>query len=173
MGKDDVRRCYEMLELPADASPAEVRKAYLFLKKLYSTESIVTIPLEEELPPEARRQMREGIEEAYRRLAPGAVLAAPAGEKRPVPPLDDGVAVTGLLLREIRERLGIGLRDLALATHIQVQYLDDIEKENFVALPVYVYTRGYVASYASQLGLDPARVTADYMSRFAAARQDG
>jgi hypothetical protein len=163
--------CHEILELGAAATPAEVRKAYLFLKDLYSTESIVTIPLEDELSPEAQRQIVERIEEAYRQLT-GTERAAPAGEKRPPLRIESDVAFTGPLLRQLREQLGIDLRELARATHIQGQYLDDIEKENFTALPVYVYTRGYVANYASHLGLDPARVTADYMRRFAAARRD-
>ena len=172
MERDERSKSYEILELGTGASPADVRKAYLFLKHLYSTESIVTIPLEDELSPEAQRQIVERIEEAYRRLAAGAEGAAPAGEKRLQTRIDADAVFTGPLLRQLREQLGIDLRELALATHIQTQYLDDIEKENFAALPVYVYTRGYVANYARHLGLDPARVTADYMSRFNASCRD-
>lgn len=172
MGQDDCRKSYEILELGADASPADVRKAYLFLKNLYSTESIVTIPLENELSLEGKRQIIDQIEEAYQRLAEVADQhPVPVWEKREPPSIDSNVAFTGPLLRQIREQLDIELRDLALTTHIQAQYLEDIEKENFKALPVYVYTRGYVANYAKYLGLDPQKVTADYMSRFAASRR--
>lgn len=173
MKQDDCRDCYEILELESDASPGDVRKAYLFLKKLYSTESLVTIPLEGEISGEAQEQILTQIEEAYRRLAATNEQrpATPRREKRVAPKIDSDIAFTGPLLRQIREQLDIDLQDLALATHIQTQYLENIEKENFAALPVYVYTRGYVANYAKQLGLDPQRVTTDYMGRFIASRQ--
>ncbi|MEJ2033731.1 MAG: helix-turn-helix domain-containing protein [Deltaproteobacteria bacterium] len=174
MNGDDSREYYEILELRVDASPADIRKSYLFLKNLYSSESIVTIPLEDELSPDAKERLVEQIEEAYQRLAAATEQrrpAAPRRERRQSPEVDSDGGFTGPILRQIREQLDIGIQDLALATHIQTQYLENIEEENFAALPVYVYTRGYVANYAKHLGLDPQRVASDYMSRFSASRQ--
>jgi hypothetical protein len=170
MQPDDHHRFYQILELSSDASLMDIRKAYLFLKELYTSDSIVTLPLEKEISPEEKGQIVIAIEEAYRNLSMQA-------EKRPAPKLDNRLAgvefasYNGQVLKQIRQRLNIDLQDMALATSIQVQYLEDIENENFAALPVYVYTRGYVANYAKFLRLDHQKVTEDYMSRFTASRK--
>jgi hypothetical protein len=170
MNRDDCQSYYEILELASDASPIDIRKAYLFLKELYSTESIVTMPLENEISPDDQRQIVIAIEEAYRKLSMRA-------EQGSCPVRDNRLAgvecasYNGQVLRQIRQRLNIDLQDMALATSIQTQYLEDIENENYKNLPVYVYTRGYVANYAKFLCLDHQKVTEDYMSRFNAWRK--
>ncbi len=57
-----------MLELDPDASLAEIKKSYLHLKRLYSTESIVISPIADEFPEEKRRDILHQIEEAYANL---------------------------------------------------------------------------------------------------------
>jgi hypothetical protein len=170
MNRDDCQPYYAILELTSDASPVDVRKAYLFLKELYSTESIVTVPLENEISPDEQRQIVIAIEEAYRKLSVRAEQrSSPGGDSRRAGM--DCASYNGQVLRQIRQQLNIHLQDMALATNIQTQYLEDIENENYEALPVYVYTRGYVANYAKFLCLDHQKVTEDYMSRFTAWRK--
>jgi hypothetical protein len=170
MNREDSQPYYAVLELASDASAIDIRKAYLFLKELYSTESIATVPLENEISPEEQRQIIVAIEEAYRKLSVRS-------EQRPFSGPDsrltgmDCASYNGQVLRQIRQRLNIHLQDMALATNIHKQYLEDIENENYSALPVYVYTRGYVANYAKFLCLDHQKVTEDYMSRFTAWRK--
>lgn len=169
---EEERKYLQVLELPPEASPTDVRKAYLFLKDLYSQESIVTIPLRDEVSDEEQQQILSEVEEAYYRLIsrPGQH----AGKLRDPRPLKvDYTTFSGRVLKEIRQQLNIDLQDLALATNIQTQYLEDIENENYASLPVYVYTRGYVSNYAKCLSLDARKVAEDYMSRYSAWKNGG
>ncbi|UCG79226.1 MAG: helix-turn-helix domain-containing protein [Nitrospirota bacterium] len=70
------------------------------------------------------------------------------------------------MLRQIRERHGVEISDISLATKIRSLYLECIEKEKYESLPPEVYTRGFVVDYARFLQLDPERVAKDYMARF-------
>jgi flagellar biosynthesis protein FlhG len=88
-----------------------------------------------------------------------AARPAPA---RPLPPLDP--AAPGAWLRRCREALGLSLRDLTERTRIRV--LDAIERERFDALPPEPYLRGYLLSYAQELGVaDVAGLVACYLAR--------
>lgn len=165
MFQENCRKYLEVLELSPEATLADIRKAYLFLKQLYSTESIVTLPLSGEVPADRQQGILEEIEEAYSKLSALAEKKAPGTRDLGQVKVECS-HYSGPVLREVREKLGINLQDVALATNIQAQYLEDIEAENFKALPVYVYTRGYVTNYAKYLSLDVQKVTEDYMSRY-------
>jgi len=65
MNQEEFNKYFEILEIPADASLPEVRKAYLALKELYSTASIVTVPFEGDITDEYRTEIVEQIEDAY------------------------------------------------------------------------------------------------------------
>ena len=77
---------------------------------------------------------------------------------------------SGAAIKMLREQRGLSLRNVADATKVGMRYLEMIEEENFLKLPVRAYTRGFVTLYAKALGCDPDRVTADYLKRFDAAR---
>ena len=62
----------------------------------------------------------------------------------------------GERLREARERQKVSLHAIAEKTNISVRFLDAIEKNQFDKLPGGIFTRGFIRSYAAQVGLDPA-----------------
>ena len=65
-----------------------------------------------------------------------------------------GVARVGAGLREVRERLGWLLPDVAAALRIRLEYLDAIERGDLAPLPGPAYRIGFVRAYAQILGLD-------------------
>jgi cytoskeleton protein RodZ len=69
--------------------------------------------------------------------------------------MDTGVGNT---LREARNRRKIGLSEVEEATKIRLRYLRALENEEWDVLPGGVYTRGFVRTYASFLGLDGERL---------------
>ncbi len=72
---------------------------------------------------------------------------------------------TGQTLKEVRERLGVNLEEIYRETKIRIKTLEDLENEEFEALPPEVYVKGFVKSYAQFLNLDP-KITADiYMEK--------
>lgn len=60
----------------------------------------------------------------------------------------------GLILRTTRESLHLTLDEIQERTKIRKRYLQAIEEGDFTILPGLVYARGFVKSYAEQLGLD-------------------
>lgn len=176
MSIDDLERYYDALELERDASPADVRSAYIQLKALYSSDSVVTSPIMDELDDRKRDDILQQIEEAYKGINDSIKSVETEPEERvKTPPLFDDdfskeIADTpyydGQALKGVREMLGIELYDIALATRIRFQYLQDIEDERFDALPSQVYIRGYIENYARALSLEPGKVVSDYMSKY-------
>jgi cytoskeleton protein RodZ len=69
-----------------------------------------------------------------------------------------GAAQVGATLREVRERLGWKLNDVAEALRIRLPYLEAIERGDLAALPGPAYQTGFVRSYAQILGLDPEEI---------------
>ncbi|MDE8348395.1 MAG: DUF4115 domain-containing protein [Acidocella sp.] len=65
-----------------------------------------------------------------------------------------GTARTGMELRQVRERLGWQLPDLAASLRIRLPYLEAIERGELSALPGVAYQTGFVRTYAQALGLD-------------------
>lgn len=66
----------------------------------------------------------------------------------------------GEILKAERERLGLDLKEAERQTRIQAKYLDAIEKNNWKALPSGSYSKAFVRTYASCLGLDPGPLVA-------------
>ena len=73
----------------------------------------------------------------------------------------------GSELRHAREQLGLSIGDIAERTKIRAATLHAIENDDFERLPPPIFTRGFLKTYAREVGLDPD-VTAD---RFTAALQ--
>jgi cytoskeleton protein RodZ len=68
----------------------------------------------------------------------------------------------GTILREARNRRKVELSEVEAATRIRFRYLRAIEDEEWDVLPGGVYTRGFIRTYASFLGLDGDRLVDDY-----------
>ena len=91
----------------------------------------------------------------------------------PMPEISSGTEFSGPLLRQIREAVGVELREIAERSKIGMAYLSALEGESFHKLPAAVYVRGFLAEYARALGLDGERVKQTYLARFRAARGPG
>jgi flagellar biosynthesis protein FlhG len=112
--------------------------------------------------------------------APGTGPAVPARTPKPddsvnvvrpaMPDLSPHTEFTGPLLRQIREAVGVELREIAERSKIGMAYLQALEAELFAKLPAPVYVRGFLAEYARALGLDAERVKQTYLARYKAAR---
>jgi len=76
-----------------------------------------------------------------------------------MPDMDRGV---GTFLHQARNRRQIELSEVEAATRIRLRYLSAIENEEWDVLPGGVYTRGFIRTYASFLGLDGERLVEDY-----------
>ena len=68
----------------------------------------------------------------------------------------------GPTLREARSRRKLDLSEVEATIKIRVRYLQAIENEEWDALPGGAYTRGFIRTYASFLGLDGERLADDY-----------
>lgn len=73
--------------------------------------------------------------------------------------MDTGIGAT---LREARNRRKADLTTVEAAIKIRVRYLQAMENEEWDALPGGAYTRGFIRTYASYLGLDGDRLADDY-----------
>ncbi len=79
----------------------------------------------------------------------------------------------GATLREARNRRKVDLSEVEAATRIRVRYLRAIENEEWDVLPGGVYTRGFIRTYASFLGLDGERLADDYRKSIEGGGQRG
>jgi hypothetical protein len=75
-----------------------------------------------------------------------------------------GVESTGIgsTLRDARNRRKIDLSEVEDAIKIRVRFLRAMENEEWDVLPGDIYTRAFIKTYASYLGLDGERLAEDY-----------
>ena len=72
----------------------------------------------------------------------------------------------GSKLRAARERRGISLRHIANATKISIGALEALERNDISRLPGGIFSRAFVRSYASEVGLDPEETIRDFIAQF-------
>lgn len=72
----------------------------------------------------------------------------------------------GSTLRAARERRGVSLRQIAAQTKISVNVLEALERNDISRLPGGIFSRGFVRSYASEIGLDPEELIEDFIAQF-------
>jgi hypothetical protein len=178
MSREAYKKYFDVLELNCDASLLEIKNAYVRLKKLYSSDSEILLPIADEFPQKQREGILKQVEEAYKSLTdllkseqtrvapPEKDLTSEDNKKK----TEDNPAYSGQALRQIRERMGIELFDVALDTKIRMELLQNIEREKFDVLPPEVYLKGHISNYASYLMLNPKKVVDDYLRRYRAWR---
>lgn len=174
MSREEYKRYFEILEINPNASLFEIKNAYLRLKKLYSTESMVFAPITEEFPKKKRREILKQIEEAYSKLIAlledeheSVFFEEPSvSDDVPEERKAESISFSGPVLRQIREKLGIQLHEVTLDTKIRVENLENIESEKFKSLPPEPYLKGHIKTYASFLLLNPNKVAEDYLKRY-------
>lgn len=69
-------------------------------------------------------------------------------------------------LRLERERRGISLRHISAATKISIAALEALERNDVSKLPGGIFSRSFVRSYASEVGLDPDETVHEFLDRF-------
>jgi curved DNA-binding protein CbpA len=173
---------YEILEVSYRATWGEVQKAYELARKTYGPDSIASYSL---FAADDREVIFKKVEEAYQTLIDqerrrrydedlAKVVQELAGQ---VPPAAESVAplapeatltdqVTGNVLKQIRERRGISIQEIADRTRINITYLYFIEEDTFKSLPAEVYLRSYLAQYARILHLDTKMLVDGYMNNY-------
>ena len=186
---------YETLEIGREAGLEEIERAYRLARATYADDSLAGYSVFGQGDAAA---IRERIETAFRVLSDpearhayddflaGVSLPAEAAPFEEVEatrevqiPLDafedledDSVEFDGARLRRARLRRGVELDEVSRITKIGSVYLSFLEEGRFEELPARVYVRGFVAAYASCIGLDPIRVAASYMKSYEAARPE-
>ena len=71
----------------------------------------------------------------------------------------------GARLRAAREAKQISLREIAATTKISVSALEALEENDVAQLPGGIFTRAFVRSYATEVGLDPEEVIRDFLAQ--------
>lgn len=60
----------------------------------------------------------------------------------------------GEILRSEREKKGLTIKEIELATSIRTIYISAIEEGNYSIIPGEVYLKGFIRNYSNSLGLD-------------------
>ena len=156
---------WEILGLDPGADIGQVRRAYRHRRSLYEPTALATYNL---LDDEEREDMVDRIDEAYRRImgsepppAPPAPEPPPIAKRPPASavPLGDApdpVADPGAYLRYFRTSRGFTLHQVAAETKIGVPILEQIENEDFDALPALAFVRGHVHQFAREIKVPDA-----------------
>ena len=69
-------------------------------------------------------------------------------------------------LRLARERRGTSLQQISATTKISIAALEALERNDISKLPGGIFGRGFVRSYASEVGLDPEATIQDFIAQF-------
>lgn len=70
------------------------------------------------------------------------------------------------MMRRARETRGISLRQIADVTKISVSALEALERNDISRLPGGIFSRAFVRSYATEVGLDPEQTVRDFIGQF-------
>lgn len=176
MPKEDYSKFFKVLEIDSSASAEEIRRAYLHLKQLYSAESVITLPIEDEYPEDKKKEILMQVEEAYMKLSDYIVekkkeeleaQQVPITEADTIPEEIIEIPFTGeWSLKDLRENMSLSLNSLSLITDIPYEILENIELEKYDALPEAGLVRWYVLTVAKHLNLNAKETADEYMKRY-------
>jgi cytoskeletal protein RodZ len=68
------------------------------------------------------------------------------------------VQTIGEILRSEREKKGLSVKEIEIATSIRTVYITAIEEGNYDIIPGEVYLKGFIRNYANFLGLDGQQI---------------
>jgi cytoskeleton protein RodZ len=77
----------------------------------------------------------------------------------------DEFVTLGERLKRAREAKGMSLDDVASRTRIPIRHLQNIEREDWDALPAATYAVGFTRNYANAIGLDGAALARELRDR--------
>ena len=77
----------------------------------------------------------------------------------------------GVLFQETRKSQRKTVEEIAKRTKIHTEFLSAIESDDFAALPQGPFVKGFIRTYALELGLDPDHILAVYRRDFGAQPQ--
>lgn len=72
------------------------------------------------------------------------------------------IKTLGERLRDIREKAGVSIEEIAKVTKVNKKYLEYIEADDYDELPSDVYVKGFLRSYSNFLGIDAKDVLRIY-----------
>lgn len=64
----------------------------------------------------------------------------------------------GRLLADARKRAGRSVEDIASCLYVSPRVIDGIERDDFENLPPTTFVRGYLRTYANEVGVDPDEI---------------
>lgn len=173
---------WEILGLEPGADIGQVRRAYRHRRSLYEPAALATYNL---LDDEEREDMVVRIDEAYQRIMDSEPAAPPAPptprpvaqpvEETQAPPgnAPNPASEPGAFLRHQRLTQGFTLHQIAAETKIGVVILEQIENEDFEALPAVAFVRGHVHQFGRELKLANAYEFAGlYVAKMQGNEQD-
>ena len=70
-------------------------------------------------------------------------------------------------LRNARLRRNLTPSQVAAQTHMKIQIVEDLEREEFRRLTTPIYAKGFIRIYATHVGLNPAPLLEEYTVKFA------
>ena len=76
----------------------------------------------------------------------------------------------GEKLRNAREAKGLSCSQVAAQTHMLVQIVEEMEREDFHRIPAPIYGRGFVRLFADCVGLDPVPLVREFMDIYEGRR---
>ena len=166
-----LKKYYELLEININATLSELNRAYERMKKLYSTDSIATIPLNNEFSKKEREKILKRISKAYSKI--GTHIIEKKKKKKLISEHDKisekkegSITISGSIIKRIREMQGLSLLELSKITKIPEYMLKDIELENYIKLPADDHLRLHITNYTKFLSIDPQKAADDYMKRY-------
>jgi len=72
----------------------------------------------------------------------------------------------GSMMKLARQTRGVSLRQIADATKISVSALEALERNDISCLPGGIFSRAFVRSYATEVGLDPEQTVRAFIEQF-------
>jgi len=166
-----LKKYYELLEINVNATLSELNRAYDRIKKIYSTESIATIPIDNEFSKKEREKILKRISKAYSKI--GTHIIEKKKKKKLISEHDKisekkegSITISGSIIQQIREMQGLSLLELSKITKIPEYMLKDIELENYEKFPADDLLRIHITNYTKFLSIDSKEAADDYMKRY-------